>query len=553
MEMPSPDTVPIVDSEMCAQTRPFDIDADLRELHLLLQRAEPGRTAALARVASPPPVFETAAAVAAWVQDNVGAGRDSCELRFHAGLAYLEFRDFAAARDHFYLALSLNPSYGTSIRGIAVAALGLGNADESVACNLKVLEAVKDDPLGRNSFLRLMARRDVSEASLRAMFKARSARYFDAHPGTEPAISPVAKFADWCRAAGVSLHELDPSREIGAADGIKSTAPYVADAIRFAEIRGATVVSGWDFVIAPTGEVLDGSGYLPISVHLMPMPHRLQEGGTSVIHPWPRDCTEVAGPVLFLSAPVIRNVGHWITDFLPRLRGRALAAGQTPRIFVPRPLMRRYREFLSLFGVAEDDLVYADVGTRLRFESLYVMQHVDHNRSHPETVRFLSRHLNTQSAGVAHGVYLQRAADSRGRGIVNEEDVTQRFEAFGIKSLRLSEMPASQQCEILGSAMLVVTSWGAEMAAIFQMPRGCELVLLVPSPDAALPVSDADLDQFRRHADLLGIDMQILPCRTVGESGANIYYRDFHVDCDALDAALKKAKENLAAKDIRLE
>lgn len=510
----------------------FPVDADLNDLHRLLQNAEPGRSAR--------PALLTPQAVSEWLQTNLTAGRESCELRFQAGLSYLDLHAFALAREQFRAALDLNAGYGRAVRGLAIAELGLGNIADAVMWHIKILEAQKTDDASRNSILRLMKRRDVPHELVRAMFKAMPLQYYELHPGDDAAVSPVAAFADWCRQTGVPVHELDPARDVGSADGVVGTPAYTADPIRVAAIPNARVVSGWDFVIAPTGEVLDGTGFFPLQTIFSATPHYLQDGDQSVIHVWPQQEIDIKGVVLFLSSPPFRNVGHWITDFLPRLRARGAIGERHVRLFLPHPAMRRYVEFLAMFGIDESDILYGDIGKRYKFETLYVMEHVDHNRPHPQTVRFLHQHLCQAAPKPARRIYLPRAPGASGRRPLNQPDVERVLASFDVAAVQLADLPAAQQREVLGGATLAITSCGAEMASIFSLPRGCELIVLVPSSDASFSDTGENLDQFRRQAGLLGMRIQLLACRPA-PGATRIFNRDITVDAGALRDAIETA------------
>ncbi|MBM3515732.1 MAG: hypothetical protein FJX59_18765, partial [Alphaproteobacteria bacterium] len=223
------------------------------------------------------------------------------------------------------------------------AAAANGQYAEAARCSREIL---KLDPLdwGGTKSLLLMARLsgELDDPMIEVAFKAFFKDFFSRHPALGITLSPTLTFDRWIAGAGLKTVEIDSAQIVG------TTPPYTAEPTLAVEIPDAGFVPGWDHVIAPTGEVLDGSGYLDLRSALNVMPHVCFPEANRVMHIGAGEPTRIPGRILFLSAPTLFNVGHWLVDFLPRLRGIG-ADDKDARIAVPAPLPNRYREFLATF------------------------------------------------------------------------------------------------------------------------------------------------------------------------------------------------------------
>ena len=92
---------------------------------------------------------------------------------------------------------------------------------------------------------------------------------------TEYRISPVTTVAQYCASFGTSRLMLEPAQTVSVRnDELDVPLTYSSAEIFLTRIADATIVAGWDFVIAPTGEVLRDSGRVDINIRssLYPMP-----------------------------------------------------------------------------------------------------------------------------------------------------------------------------------------------------------------------------------------------------------------------------------------
>lgn len=378
--------------------------------------------------------------------------------------------------------------------------------------------------------------------SAKNAFKKSYPKVFEANPGLDVRISKVTPLTQWIRTSDVSTRAIEAAHEVVLHYGEpRQEDRYFAEETFIAVFPDAEVLSGWDYVITADGYVLDGSGYMPLIQPFGFMPHAYSRPAQKVLHPWREDVTIIDEPTLFLSTPQHFQIGHWIIDFLPRLRApQALAGSPRLKIAIPANLPRRHREMMTHFGVTADQIIEMQWAGRYRFRSLHVIGQAHRNDPHPAKIRFLHEKFSQgRRSERSTGVYLARSGTDRGRSVVNHTEVDAVLAEFGIAAIRLAEMSIAEQAAVLAPAKFVIGTMGSDLSAMFFLHPGAEVIALVQSDTVETGV-EKDVRVFERYGAVLGIPVRRLVCGSVEnrksrEPGARAnYYRDLMVDIEQL-------------------
>ena len=290
-------------------------------------------------------------------------------------------------------------------------------------------------------------------------------------------ISPITATAQWCAGSGADFRMIDHAIEVDVASEHHwryVTAPYFEACIPRAEI-----VCGWDYVVTPTGDVLSDSGYSPLSAKFMQFfPQVAVDQLSLVAHPWPEDVVELDCEALFLSTPERFHFGHFIVDFLPRLRVLS-NRGRGTKVAIPTETPAKFRDLLALFGLRGERLVECDLGRRYRFRSLVVAMPGNGLRPNPGNVRFIREVSRpAPSEAVATGrFFVERNVGSR--QIANRAEVDAVLAEYGIQHVDLSRLSISAQRELLGCAKLVVGVFGSDLLSAYFLPDDAHMIEII--------------------------------------------------------------------------
>jgi len=473
----------------------------------------------------------------------------------YLGLALLNLRDYPGAVVPLSAAVEKEPGSSKAWGNLGSAYLNLHRYKEAAICQQNALRLAPNREDFASKLLQALNLVDINQLDtelLLSAFKLRHEDFFSRHPHLHPVIADVVNFNAWRKNHAVHTIEIDAARPVTLAYREPPIEDhYVADASWVAELRYADIIAGWDHVIAPGGAVLDGSGYLGAYSSFAWIPHAYSRPANRMIHLWSDSYTQIDEPSFFLSNPQEFQVGHWIVDFLPRIRGWTVAKTASPlKLAIPKSLPKRHREFLSLLGVQDSDLLELEVGNRYRFSSLWVMGQGHRNDPHPNKIEFLHKALTTQLEDVVTPalarVYLDRGQSPRGRNIVNLAEFDATLREFEFTFIQLANHPAAQQVEILGKAAIAIGSLGTDLASIFHMRSGTDLIMLV-QPDMHTSNVENDARAFERYAAILGMRSHRLTCTPQRDEKAErafwkraLYYRDVVVDCAALRKLLRE-------------
>lgn len=356
--------------------------------------------------------------------------------------------------------------------------------------------------------------------------------------GDQPVgFSPLATIADWCAHHGIARTMIDPAQEIVPADPAHK--PYVTEPFHAQVLPNAEILSGWDFVFTPDGYFLADSGYMPVNLYYGVFPYQLAENLNLLAHIWPTDVQEIPGTVLFLSTPRAFHVGHFLVDFLPRLRG--LDGHPDAKIALPTEAPQKYHDLLVLFGIHRDRIVACDLGKRYRFEKLIVTQVGDIMRPNPQHVRFIRGALGPGTPATPQGraLFLQRGVGTR--QIENQAEVDQVLTEYGIEKLDLEPLSIPAQRAALAQARLIVGVFGSDLLGALFAPPGAHVIEMIwdVAEDPVVGTS----------CEFSGIHHAFLVCESARESAKQRLKkdRDVVVDCGALRTRLARITQRLQA------
>lgn len=239
-------------------------------------------------------------------------------------------------------------------------------------------------------------------------------------------------------------------------------------------IPGGQMVSGFDFMFAPTGEMLIGSGNVEAHTGTGWFP-RIHAGPVDrVINIWPSHFTDIDEAALFVSCSQGWHMGHWIVDNLPRLRGLALRPDM--KVAIPTETPKKYRDFLRLFGIDDSRIINCDLNHRYRFRELVAVQTGNAHNAEPNTVSFLAKHLRISPKPATAPLRLFLERDMKNRAVANEDEFYRELDRLGFQRLNLATMSVADQRAALSAADVVITTYGSDLLALYMMNEGAALI-----------------------------------------------------------------------------
>ncbi len=358
----------------------------------------------------------------------------------------------------------------------------------------------------------------------------------------ETTISRCVPLYEWCKINSAPFKVIDSPKHVSSKGLPRGHGEwdFDTDGVNVALIPGGQMVSGFDFVFTPTGEMLVDSGHV--------MPHtgtgwfpRIHAGPVDrVIHIWPKEVIEIDESALFMSCSQGWHVGHWIVDFLPRLRG--LKERPDLKIALPTETPKKHRDFLRPFGIDDSRIINCDLNHRYRFRELMVVQTGSEHCPEPNNVCFVTDGLRTtpKPAATPRRLFLDR--DLKNRAIANRAEFDAEIARLGFEVLNLATMSVAEQRAALSAAEVVMTTYGSDLLAFYMMNQGAALIELNWDPAAI----DA---RVQAKASMVGVLYYVLHCETALATGQRLYKkdRDFVVDLAALRQTLQTAGVALPA------
>lgn len=314
------------------------------------------------------------------------------------------------------------------------------------------------------------------EAMAMSYFRRRFAEYLFGE--IEGKISPTSTMEAWCQREGVPLTILDPPREITSMglDARHGTWEYTTVGASLVVLLNGQMVSGFDFAFTSTGELLEDSGHIPPAAGTGWFPRVHDTFMNRVFHIWPSTVTAIDEDVLFLSCSQGMHMGHWMCDFLPRLR--ALTGRPDLKVAIPTELPPRQRELLAYFGVDDSRIINCDLGKRYSFRSLTVLQPGSANHPEPNNVCFVTEALRVQPMpAVRTGrIFLDRAVKTR--NVINRAVFDAELVRYGFRTMTLADMSFAEQRAVFSAAEVVMTTYGSDLLAVYMMNEGAHLIEL---------------------------------------------------------------------------
>jgi hypothetical protein len=475
---------------------------------------------------------------------------DSYHFHLLRGLALMELRHFEDAITCFEKALALKPGHHQAVESMAWCIGKVGRSDDALATFAEIFYTT---PTHNTATALLRVAFDATEQDrplmdmLLAYFYP---NYFQRHPDHYIVLSRFTPFAEWCAANGVTFDTYDPGGDtyLTLPDGTP-VPPYHAPPVQFAKVPGAGVIAGLDWLIAPNGEFLDGSGLTLFKkmtgqrfVGVAFVPFASDPPRNRVLHPRTKSEIHIDEDVLFLSAPLLHHFGHWVADHLPRLMAWRQAGKAPLKIFTLASLPEAQRETLAHFGVQAADMIEApEDGQFYRFRSITTLNLGDTQRPAPILPKFLYSGLALKKTPLSREIpggryFLERSQTHRGRDIANREELQAVLDEFGFEVIRRPELSVAEQDVKFSEASIILSPFGSDTVTFFQIRPGTDFVVLnfenmeqvYPDIEAVLP----------RYCALLGMWYHAIACGLAPREGKMLYHGDMIVDCGALRRTL---------------
>ena len=207
---------------------------------------------------------------------------------------------------------------------------------------------------------------------------------------------------------------------------------------------------------------------------------------------------------------------HWLLEVLPKflLFEQDLKGGT---VLLPRNPPRFIIEFLAAFGFSK----YVELNTNLLIPTLEVISNPNSgcfSKMQIEMIRTRLRERfgvsNPSEAGVRRAIYVSRR-NSRGRKVVNEEQISDALKESGVDLVELDSMGFEEQVRMFSSCSLLISIHGAALANMIFMPEGSRVVEL--HPDVKGDVSKVN-QLYRNLSMVSGLGHELVQCRREIES-----------------------------------
>ncbi len=361
--------------------------------------------------------------------------------------------------------------------------------------------------------------------------------FFGRHTESKVIVSQHTSLRNWCAENQITMVELDPSVNVQIKDVLTGTdLSYVSQSTEVAIIPEAAVVCGWDYPFTSNGQVLNDVGYLPMTSKLMSVPHVASPYDNYVASLW-ADVIEVDEDVFFLSCPDLSAFGHWLIDFLPRLVVWSQQRNSKLKIFCPANLPDHFKESLKRFGISQDQLCEGELYRAYKFKTLTVCR-LGHWGARSALVNeFIYKHLGPPADyQVPHGmteklVFLERSQTSRGRLIINKAEFAQTLEVFNVRTMRRPELSIAEQDKVLWNAGVVISAYGTDILAVYQLRRGTDLMVFYFEDVDELSEEGELGISLARICALLGVRLTRVYCSAAPDDKRVGYKRDLVVNC----------------------
>ncbi len=458
------------------------------------------------------------------------------EAYLHRSCAYYNLKKYEHAAEGFMKVFQDHPANKDVLSNLVSSLFELKRFDEMLRV-VKISYSAAQSTNSGITLIELALKVPGHDDIVAPVFQQVFASHFVKNPDLRVAISNRISLRDWCSQNNVDVVEIDPAEDIHVKDLAADTAiTYRSESTSVAVIPDATVQCGWDYVFAPTGDVLEDTGYLTLSSQMHFMPHVASRFVKRVASLRSADVININEDVLFLSCPAYNAFGHWLIDFLPRLM--AWRRGKNDlKIFCPGNLPVHFKDTLALFGVQKTDLIEGEFYKTYKFKSVTVCRLGNWVAPSRSVIRFLYSVLGPQPRHKAdhsteNYVFLERSQTNRGRYIANNESFGRVLNEFQVQTMRRPEVSIAVQNEILANAGIVIGAYGTDILAVYQLPVGADLIVFYFN-DLGELAADGELDKMlTRICALIGVRLNRFYCSAAPEDKRAGYQRDLVVDCD---------------------
>jgi capsular polysaccharide biosynthesis protein len=487
---------------------------------------------------------------------------DFAPFQLMRGRSLLGLGDYQAAMSCFRKALDLKPGDVNSADGLATCLQKVGRADEVVPTFAELYYEQPGHGTATSLLRAALGAEDVDHELIEMLLKGFYPDYFEQHADNDVVLSPYVALDDWCAANGIRLDTYDPGGRISLThvDG-SPVPPYDAPAVQFATIPGASVVAGLDWVIAPSGEFLDGSGLQPLTKigdrrygSATFVPFISDPARNRLLHARAKTDVDVDEDVVFLSTYREHHFGHWILDYLPRLMAWRRPGAPPRKVYTLANLPDAQRDTLAHFGVQPADLVQVPADGRVyRFRSVTALRLGDTQRPAPSMVRFTYSHLAAKQTPLPPGVsggryFLARSQTKRGRNIANRDEFQAVLDEFGFETVRRPEVSVAEQDAKFSEASIILTPFGSDYVTFFQLRPGSDFIVLnFENMEQVYPGIEPIAP---RYCAILGMRYHAVECGLFPRKGKIAYHGDMIVDCDTLRRTLAEITARRAGEEL---
>lgn len=303
---------------------------------------------------------------------------------------------------------------------------------------------------------------------------------------TPLAISPAVALRDWCARSGVVYKQVEASHEVVIAPSTPYSErySYATEAVEYAQIPGGVLVGGWDFAVASDGTVLIDTCYQRATISMAPYSHFYAPYFGQILHFMPKIEEFVPGNTVRLSAPHMLHFGHWLVDFLPRLRVLDFMSDTSARIAVPIDIPRKFREMLALWGLTDERLFYCRRDTRYRFETLHMLRPGLALPPNPTHVSYVRERLYapepTAREGRGSRIFASRG-EGHSRTIENWNELQALLDEEGFVEVDFQALSIEDQRMVMADAEILLGVFGSNMFALYFAPSSCTVITIMPN------------------------------------------------------------------------
>lgn len=233
---------------------------------------------------------------------------------------------------------------------------------------------------------------------------------------------------------------------------------------------------------------------------------------------------------------------HWLLEVLPKfLMFEQDLKGGT--VLLPRNPPQFILEFLATFGFNR----YLELNTNLLIPRLEVISNPNSGCFSKMQIELLRTRLQ-EHFGVSgraetdarRAIYVSRRS-SRGRKVVNDEQISEVFRQLGIDVVELDSMGFEEQVRMFSSCSLLVSIHGAALANMIFMPEGSRVIEL--HPDVKGDTSKVNL-LYRNLSAVSGHRHELVMCkRDVESKPLDLHWDNILVDPDELLVRIEQGPE----------